>query len=391
MLNLETGVVALTDEPPRRGELAVGEDIAIGERLRLGRCRVVATRDAVVEQAATVAQLRVQEREVVGVVLHADVLREADRADGVEARLGDVAVVAVADLDEALEARLTHGALTPLGLLLAQGDAYDVDAALASGVHRHAAPAAADVEQPLAGLQVELVGNEGELALLRFLEGVVRRVEHGARVGHRVTEHLLVERVRDVIVVLDRVGGATHRVHLGEVALPAGLVLDLGQRRVDERLRPQLLDDGRERRRDALRRQLLRAHVTLDAAEHLVGVTRVETGAGQRARQIGAGEAEIARGAEEVAQPLLALDTHGDVAVARADVGAVVRRDAEGQRLLQHGLDGLGDEGGGGRGLAHACVLILSANSGRRPCGSYFVFMRRYSAAPYSSSNVSAS
>ena len=121
-------------------------------------------------------------------------------------------MVRVADLDKALEARLTHGALTPLGLLLAQGDAYDVDAALASGVHRHAAPAAADVEVPVAGLEVHFLEDEAELVFLRLVEGGVRGGVVGAGVGHRIAQEELVEIIANVIMIRNDIGIALLRV-----------------------------------------------------------------------------------------------------------------------------------------------------------------------------------
>ena len=72
------------------------------------------------------------------------------------------------------------------------------------GVHDHAAPAGANVEQPLAGSQGELAADEVELLGLGLLEGGLRGGEAGAGVRHRGPENDLVEAVRDVVVVGDR-------------------------------------------------------------------------------------------------------------------------------------------------------------------------------------------
>jgi hypothetical protein len=68
------------------------------------------------------------------------------------------------------------------------------------------APAAADVEQPLALSEAELAADDVELALLSLIERVVRGDEVRARVDHASTEHEAVEAIRDVVVVAD--GGA---------------------------------------------------------------------------------------------------------------------------------------------------------------------------------------
>ena len=117
------------------------------------RCRgpVVGPGDAVVEQQRAGAHLRLQEAEVRRVVVHADVLGQPDRRHRVEAGLGDVAVVAVTHLGEVGQALLGDGLLRPRRLLLGQRDADRLDA-VAGRVAHHAAPAAADVEQPVARL-----------------------------------------------------------------------------------------------------------------------------------------------------------------------------------------------------------------------------------------------
>ena len=106
-----------------------------------------------------------------------DVLGQPDGADGVEPGVPHVAVVAVAEVD--VEAAVGHRLLAPLGLLLRQRDRDDADAVVLRGVHRHAAPAAADVEQPHAGLERELLADQVELVVLRLLERR-RRVRTGS-------------------------------------------------------------------------------------------------------------------------------------------------------------------------------------------------------------------
>jgi hypothetical protein len=57
-----------------------------------------------------------------------------------------------------------------IDLRLREADAEHLDLALARGVERHAAPAAADVKQPLSGLEVELRADQVELGLLGLFQ-----------------------------------------------------------------------------------------------------------------------------------------------------------------------------------------------------------------------------
>ena len=72
------------------------------------------------------------------------------------------------------DARFLGAFAGDLELLLRQSDAEHVHVGDAVEVERHAAPAAADVEHLLSGLQVELGGDVRLLVLLRLLEGVRR-------------------------------------------------------------------------------------------------------------------------------------------------------------------------------------------------------------------------
>ena len=103
-------------------------------------------------------------------------------------------------------------------------------AVLPGGVHDHAAPAAAHVEQPHAGLQPQLAGDQVELVRLGFLEGGVLGRVAGAGVGHRRAEHPLVEGVGDVVVMRDRAG-----VGVPPPGQPPALDPDFLRRRGDSR------------------------------------------------------------------------------------------------------------------------------------------------------------
>ena len=174
-----------------------------------------------------------EEREVAGQLGLADVLGQPDRADRVEPGLGHLAVVQVPDFGQVGQAPFLDRGLRPGRLLRGQRHPERPDAVLARGVHHHAAPAAADVEQPHPWLQRELARDQVELGRLRLLQGRVLRRVAGAGVGHGRAEHPLVEGVGHVVVVRDRA-----RVPLPGVAparQPAAVDPDLLRRRRDPR------------------------------------------------------------------------------------------------------------------------------------------------------------
>ena len=153
-------------------QFPVGEHVPVDEAPGpAGRLRVVRPGDAVVEQPARRPQLAEQEREVAGQLGLADVLGQPDRADRVEPGLGHVPVVQVADLGQAGQpgSRLDR-LLPPRRLLGGQGDAKRLDPVLAGGVPHHAAPAAADVQQPHPGPEPQLPGDQVVLVVLRLLQ-----------------------------------------------------------------------------------------------------------------------------------------------------------------------------------------------------------------------------
>src|SRR5205085_2136067 len=79
-----------------------------------------------------------------------------DARDRVEAVSSHLAVVDHTDVDQVADARGLSAFARDLRLRLAQRDAGDVHAVLLRRVDHPAAPAAADIEHALAGLQVQL-------------------------------------------------------------------------------------------------------------------------------------------------------------------------------------------------------------------------------------------
>ena len=185
----------------RARQLAVGEDVAVDEGAG-GPHAVVGPGDAVVEQQATDPQPVSDAAEVCRVVPHPDVLGEPYRGDGVEPRLGHVAVVREPHLGEVPEPLALDRGLGPGRLLPRQGGA-DGAHTPPRGIPHHPAPAAADVEQPVALPEPELVEDQAVLVLLGLLERRALVRVGGAGVGHRRAEHVLVEGVGHVVVVVD--------------------------------------------------------------------------------------------------------------------------------------------------------------------------------------------
>ena len=194
-----------------------------------------------------------QEREVGRQVRLADVLGQPDRADRVEAGLRHVAVVQVPHLGQAGQPLPLDRRLSPGGLLGGQRDPERLDAVLPRRVDHHAAPAAADVEQPHAlACSPSLRATRSNLYALRLFQGGVLVGIAGAGVRHRRPEHPLVEPVGDVVVMGDRLGVTALGVQ--PASQPAAGLRDFLRRRrhpVQQQLRaaeglqqPQLLRHG---------------------------------------------------------------------------------------------------------------------------------------------------
>ena len=132
-------------------------------------------------------------------------LEHADGGDGVEWFVADVPVVLHPDLDLRAEPGFGHPVVSEGCLLSAQGHTDDLRAIVTSGMERHGAPAAADVENARLGpfMEPELAAHMVELGLLRFLECAGGGLEPSARIGHGGTEHQAIEGIADVVVMAD--------------------------------------------------------------------------------------------------------------------------------------------------------------------------------------------
>ena len=115
MVGRQAGELEGADDAPDVQRRGVGEDVALGERPRLG-VAVAHAGDAVVEQAALGLQ---QVAQALGVRVDldvADVLDHADRGDRVEALPEQLAPVLDADVDAVGDAGLLGARAGALGL-----------------------------------------------------------------------------------------------------------------------------------------------------------------------------------------------------------------------------------------------------------------------------------
>ncbi len=228
----------------------------------------------------------------------------------------------------------------PLGLLGREGHAQCAYAVLAGGVAHHRPPSAADVEQPLAGLQRELAGDQVELRRLCLLQRRVDRVVERAGVGHRRPEHQLVEPVGDVVVVGDDLGVAGHRVTqaLDRAAPPRQVLLRRRRGRAQVR-QAEAAHDGH----GLARGRHPELGVVLEQHQRVVGVAGVHAREVEVEAGVGPREAEVAGGRHQVGQSPLRAEVHPDRRVGRSGTAAVVRGEAQRQPAADQPPEGVAD------------------------------------------------
>src|SRR4030095_11335698 len=186
-------------------EIAVGEHVAVQEVGLTRALPVGLVVDAVVQVEAAVDQHLLHAPEERGVVRDADVLDHPDRGDLVVTGVGgQIAQVPVLDQAAVLEPLALDPGGRPLRLLARQGHPVGPDAVVLRGPDAESAPAAADVEHPLARLQAQLAADQIELVGVRLLESCLGGAVVGAGVDHQRIEEQGVEVVRDVVMVRDR-------------------------------------------------------------------------------------------------------------------------------------------------------------------------------------------
>lgn len=137
-----------------------------------------------------------------------DVLGHLETGDLVVLALGDGDITVVHAQNLALLLGNASGAeslVTPSGLVTAESDTSSLDTIVDTGEAGEGTPAAADVEQSLAFLEVSLLANNGKLVILELLESLLLvgvRDDTGS-VDHARAEEPGVEVITAVIVVAD--------------------------------------------------------------------------------------------------------------------------------------------------------------------------------------------
>src|SRR5438552_2106582 len=136
----------------------------------------------------------------------ADVLEHADARDLVEDALArNIAIVLQAHLAAALESLLPDPSRGEFVLIPAERDARRPGAILLGCSQNERAPATADIQEPFARLELELVEDVIEFLFLSELQGIGLAAEIGAGIHHVPVQPQRVEVVRNVVVVLNGV------------------------------------------------------------------------------------------------------------------------------------------------------------------------------------------
>lgn len=210
-LDFETGAFKLVDDPAqRRGGVGTGEDVLVHEETpgQILKLPGLAETGDLEEKDTVVVEHVVDLTCEAAEVTDTDVFGHFQAGDFVVAALGDgdVAVVHAENSGLVLgDASLAEAIVTPGSLVAAESDTSDVSTVLDRGKLGQGAPATANVEHPLALLDVNLLADNGQLVVLELLERLLLvDVGNDARsVNHTRAEEPAVEVVTAVVVVTD--------------------------------------------------------------------------------------------------------------------------------------------------------------------------------------------
>ncbi len=188
-------------------ELAAREDVIFDEVAKAAAQTVRPeriVRDAVVQHEPARRQDPPDLAEILGKPRNPYMLEHADARDLVVERvLRQVEIVAQLDAHAATESACGDLAFHVLELVARQRDPGRVDAVHFGRPEQQRSPAAADVEEPLAGSKPKLAADVVELGCLRIVQSGPIGRKIGARVDHPPIEPEPIERVRYVVVVAD--------------------------------------------------------------------------------------------------------------------------------------------------------------------------------------------
>jgi hypothetical protein len=163
---------------------------------------------------AVIGQRCVGHLEEFVVAVEAEMLERADRDDPVD-RLVELLPALQQHALAAWTVRLSENPFDMGLLVLAEGQADDVDVVFLDGPHHRRAPAAADVEQRHPGLQAQLAQRQVDLGALRLFQRHVVALEVRAAIGTGRVQEQRKEVVGQVVV----------RLHVLEVRFQARLAL----------------------------------------------------------------------------------------------------------------------------------------------------------------------
>src|SRR6266852_3412524 len=207
--NLEPRARHLAKHEREMRELPVREHVLVDEFPRPQPHPAVvgvARSDAVIHDEAAFGQQRADFREIGREMTQADMLEHADARDLVEDALArNIAVVLQAHLAAALEPLLPNPLRGEFVLVSAERDARGPGTVFLGRAQDERAPAAADVQKPLARLEQELPEDVIELLFLGVLQGIGSTAEIGAGIDHVPVQPQRIEVVRNVVVVLNGV------------------------------------------------------------------------------------------------------------------------------------------------------------------------------------------
>src|SRR5581483_5414095 len=203
----------------RRGQHAAGKHVTLDEvdLAPVGFEAAVADGDGLDAGKSARQQPVTQLRKILRPELLADRLDHLDRGDAVVA-LALVAIILQPDLDLVAEAGLLDTLLREVPLLPADGETDDLRAEGPCDIFGKPAPAAADLEQTLARLQIDRLGEPAIFVVL--CRGEIGRavLEQRGRIGHARIEPCRVERVADVVMGKDVAARLAARVAVEPVA-----------------------------------------------------------------------------------------------------------------------------------------------------------------------------
>src|SRR5882762_8791873 len=207
--NLEARERHLAKNERKMRELPMREHVAVDEFPRTQPHPAVvgiAGRDAMIHDEPALGEQRPDFREISLEMAQAHVLEHADARDLVEDALArNIAVVLQAHLAAALEPLLPDPLRGEFVLVPAERDARRPGAEFLGRAQNQRAPAAADVQKPLPGLEQKLVEDVIEFLFLGELQGIALAPEIGAGIHHVPIQPQRIEVVRDVVVVLNGV------------------------------------------------------------------------------------------------------------------------------------------------------------------------------------------